>query len=601
MSAQDDDLENDAESADASGDLDVAANDAMPAVGTSSMKMPSAQTSMNPTLQQYLQGKQQALASAQQQASRNEMLTGLARAGASLSAGLAHSNAPVDQAPFNAMAATDQAPVTDFMAQQKSQAADISNKGAMDASDPTSTQSIATQNMIKKLYPGKYDDATLSQLSASEIGSSIMKPLELDQKITEHKDEMASKAADRKDAAAGRADTKATADQVKAQDFAINKLEAARSDQGVKQAQVDLYSTKKINSLIALYPDPNSMSPEMVKLLVAEIAKVATGGVPGESATQGITPNTLMGRMGSAWETLSNHPSGANAAAFISQYKSYSGAIADDARSTIKGKVDSIVNVKRKDMGDERYQNLKDNYYTRFGLSSDDSLGAAPGPNDHASRAAAILAKRQASNPAPVVPLPNYASPQPGAPAMPSTGSPSQDSFNPNSTPGFAYGGQVQPPGFQHVRQQLAPHLPTFKPPKMAKAPVMQVPVTDTPLAAPAHFYSGGEVKKDNGLMPDPEKARQAAAGADSGGPSLAQGWQNLKNEFLGGQDQSAAHNYAQGGTVAGQPKVPYNSPQNDTVDAKLTPKEEVLPLSVTQSKAPALAAYLHMKSRGYK
>ena len=58
---------------------------------------------------------------------------------------------------------------------------------------------------------------------------------------------------------------------------------------------------------------------------------------------------------------------------------------------------------------------------------------------------------------------------------------------------------------------------------------------------------------------------------------------------------------FEHGGTVPGQPLVPKNNPINDTVDAKLTPKEEVLPLSVTQSKAPAMAAYLHMKNRGYK
>lgn len=32
--------------------------------------------------------------------------------------------------------------------------------------------------------------------------------------------------------------------------------------------------------------------------------------------------------------------------------------------------------------------------------------------------------------------------------------------------------------------------------------------------------------------MPDPAKARAAAAGAASGGPTMAQGWQNMKNEF---------------------------------------------------------------------
>ena len=43
-----------------------------------------------------------------------------------------------------------------------------------------------------------------------------------------------------------------------------------------------------------------------------------------------------------------------------------------------------------------------------------------------------------------------------------------------------------------------------------------------------------------------------------------------------------------EGGEVPGEPKVNYNTPKNDTVVAKLTPKEIVLPLSVTQSDDPA-------------
>jgi hypothetical protein len=46
--------------------------------------------------------------------------------------------------------------------------------------------------------------------------------------------------------------------------------------------------------------------------------------------------------------------------------------------------------------------------------------------------------------------------------------------------------------------------------------------------------------------------------------------------------------NYEGGGVVPGIPKVNYNSPKNDVVDAKLTPKEIVLPLSVTESDNPA-------------
>lgn len=55
------------------------------------------------------------------------------------------------------------------------------------------------------------------------------------------------------------------------------------------------------------------------------------------------------------------------------------------------------------------------------------------------------------------------------------------------------------------------------------------------------------------------------------------------------------------GGTVPGQPKVFGDDSANDVVPAKLTPKEVVLPLSVTLSEDPAAAAYQFMKSLAAK
>lgn len=499
--------------------------------------------SMNPILRDYLQNKQQ-LADAQNQASKNEMLTGLARANASLSAGLAHSNTPINEAPFNSMAAADQQPVTNVLNAQKSESTDLSNQQAAMATekqtadqDPNSPASKAKQNMIKTLYPGKFTDDELDNMSAADIGDSVMKPLELDEKIKEHADEVKSRNADRASAAADRASNKATADQSKALNYVTSQLDSARGDAAVKQAQVDLYSTKKINSLINLNGDPNNLNMQQVRLLADEVAKVATGGVPGEAGTEGITPNTLRGRMSTFVQNLINSPTPANAAEFVKQYKDYSGAVAKDAQSTIKSKIDAVIETHRNQIGEDNYQNVKKQYYSRYGLSDDSGTSADNSSQDHSSRAAAILAQRQAAK----------ASQNTISQAMPNFNSPSQQSNQSGvpsalAAPGFAYGGTVSPPNFQHVAggpkmPAIAPHLP--------KAPKQVMPVSDRSMTHPAHFEHGG--------------------------------------------------------TVPGQPKVPFNSPANDTVNAKLTPQEEVLPLSITQSKNPAMSAYLHMKAKGYK
>jgi hypothetical protein len=52
-----------------------------------------------------------------------------------------------------------------------------------------------------------------------------------------------------------------------------------------------------------------------------------------------------------------------------------------------------------------------------------------------------------------------------------------------------------------------------------------------------------------------------------------------------------AAMAAAKGAVVPGQPKYNKDTTKNDTVPAMLTPKEIVLPLSVTQAKDPAMAA----------
>lgn len=533
---------------------------------------PPAQAPMNPVLKQYLDNKQ-ALSSAQSDSRRNQMLTGLARAGASLSAGLAHSNEAVDQKPFDAMAATDEQPVTDVLNSQKSAATDLANQQSMmttqkqaanldpnssesknaqglvkklypdkfdDATlagmsktdidqavpeisaalkanqmelqnqgtklsnekqtadqDPNSPQSIAVKDLIKRLYPGKFDETSLAGMSKADLGDSVMKPLELDEKIKEHKDEMRQKNADRATAATDRATAKATADQGKALNYVTTQLESARGDGAVKQAQVDLYSTKKINSLIGLYGDPNKLTQQQVRLLADEVAKVATGGVPGEAGTEGITPNTLRGRMSTFVQNLTNSPTPANAAEFIKQYKDYAGAIANDAKSTIKSKLDAVIETHRNAMGEDNYNTVKKQYYNRYGLGDDTGVGMnQANAGDHASRAADILARRQSAK--------------------------SAQGVIDNATPGFT------PPPTQNPMNWRAP------------------------MSAP----------------PDP---------------------------------RNVAEGFARGGTVPGQPRVPFNSPMNDTVSANLSPKEEVLPISVTQSKAPALAAYLHMKNRGYK
>lgn len=525
MTAQDD-LENDVDNSDASGDLDVAANDAMPPAMTSSMKMPAPGTAP-PDWKQYLQNKQEQLAAAQKQASNNEMLTGLARAGASLSAGLARSNAPVNEAPFNAMAATDQQPVTDVLNAQKSAAQDISTQSSLvDAqkkigdSDPNSPQSIAYKEQIKRLYPGKFDDATLATLSKADIGDSIMKPLELDEKIQAHKEEMRQRGLDRSALTSSKKADKDAADHEKYVQHIEDSEKSWRSDPASMRYDAMLSATASGKAMIDKYRGHEDDMPlQDIHALVSDRLKAITGATPTEAEIEAQMPHTGQTKYSGikSWVTGSMQP--ANAGDFVRNIDSGFQDMEKTARAGLQHRQQSVASSPRL-TSDERDR------LTKIGVPEPAyNSGGAPPPGAHSLDDLLAEKARRAKGGA--------------AAAAPEA---------------FAFGGTVQAPGFQHIHQQIAPHLAMPKQMAMPKAPVAHIPVGMAPTEAAQKFAGGGTVQ-----------------------------------------------NYQQGGTVPGQPNLPFNSPANDTVNAKLTPKEEVLPISVTQSKAPALAAYMHMKSKGYK
>lgn len=513
---------------------------------------------MDPALVQYLQNKQD-LTNAQGQANKNEMLTGLARAGATLTAGLAGSNTPVNEKPFDAMAATDQQPVTDVLNKQKADTSDLTNqKAALDISkktgdeDPNSPQSIAARNMVKQLYPGKFTDEQLDGLSKADLSDSVMKPLELDAKIKAHSEEMAQKGADRASVNADRQDQKATKDQNSALQNVNGLLESARGNPAAAQAERDIYAAQKANTLYE--QTKGNPNPEMAKLYISEIGKIAQGGSPTVDELKGLTPGVLTGPMASAWEALTGNPTPAGMQKFMSQYRDYANGVAKDAQKVIEDKYGRVIETNRARLGESNYQALKTNYVNRFKDAAGDTPTAA---TDHPARAAQILAERQARAGQPnVANVPNFGAPptQQGPPSLlqPQGGQP----------PGFAFGGTVHTPSFQHVKIPTPVHLAKQAPIKLAAPPVEQMPAMFKPMTqAVPHFADGGTVPN------------QCYA--------------------CGGEV------YAKGGTIPGTPQFPHNDPRNDVVPIKASPGEEVLPLSVTGSKNPAMAAYLWMKNKG--
>jgi hypothetical protein len=91
----------------------------------------------------------------------------------------------------------------------------------------------------------------------------------------------------------------------------------------------------KAQSLIAQYPNPDNMPPQMVALLNSEIEKVASGGGGTEAGRQGLDPGTFEERWQQFKQRAGDQPTGAQLGAFIQGNSAYLG----DLKKVVDGTV----------------------------------------------------------------------------------------------------------------------------------------------------------------------------------------------------------------------------------------------------------------------
>ncbi len=110
----------------------------------------------------------------------------------------------------------------------------------------------------------------------------------------------------------------------------------------------------------------------------------------------------------------------------------------------------------------------------------------------------------------------------------------------------------------------------------------------------PLGMAHGGEVQFED-PVPGPDYAPDIYSGHD--------GRLHLGDSYMASQGGMMPMNMKSGGHVPGQAQVPGDSPQNDTVHARLSPGEFVVPRSVVQNHPEDIATLLHaMRSmRGAK
>jgi hypothetical protein len=159
---------------------------------------------------------------------------------------------------------------------------------------------------------------------------------------------------------------KATADQSRAFRNTSLALEGARGNPAIGQAEKDIQNADKANGLANIYGDPNKLSERQVNLLVDEIGKVAQGGSPSIHGLEGLTPDTLRGKMSRTWEKLTNEPTAANLGAFVKEYQDYANELKHQGQKVILDKYGRIIDTYKRQLHPDDAAALDKKYMHRF-------------------------------------------------------------------------------------------------------------------------------------------------------------------------------------------------------------------------------------------
>lgn len=235
--------------------------------------------------------------------------------------------------------------------------------------DPNSDESKLAQSLASKLMPGK----DFSQLPASKITAllpTIKGFYDVEQKHLDRQE----KTAELGNARADRLATKGTDAQNKILNATQQLAEQMRGSPAVAQAEKDIYSAQKVNSLADQFKNP---SPAMVKLLASEVSKIANGGTASMEELKGLTPSTFSGDLAKKVEYFTNSPTPANAQDFVKQLSGYTNAVAKDAQKVIKDRYTRIIDPRRAQLGTDNAAALDAQYTNRFDKDNQASNNAA--------------------------------------------------------------------------------------------------------------------------------------------------------------------------------------------------------------------------------
>lgn len=335
----------------------------------------------------------EALKAAQEQGKYTNLIANLGRAGNLIGAGFARTT-PNDEIQ-NALEKQAGQPAADILQRRKAieegmgaQLKAFTLSSEQEKADPNSVASKAYRDIVSKMMP---DLALPDNASATSL-EKVLGPVEKYAGVVLNKQYMQEV---KRDAL----ERKAAEKQSQAVGQTNQLLESARGNPAVQQAEKDLYSAAKAKSLINSQYDPNNLSLQQVKLIVSEVSKIATGGVPSVAEMQALTPDVLNTKFANVLSKIKSAPTASNVGEFVKQYDKYLDELQNDARNVMKDKVGRVLETRKDLIGEDNYKTFNQQYLKPY-LDAGKNINKSS--NDDHDAAADWLKdpKNQASNPA---------------------------------------------------------------------------------------------------------------------------------------------------------------------------------------------------------
>lgn len=278
----------------------------------------AASPAINPAVMQYLQS-QNDLKDAQSKANTNQLYAGLARASGTLANSIGGRQGALDTSGYNALDKSATAPVDQAIADQTYQGKQIANDAAETSldktnaeNDPDSAESVAfrkvlasTAPFLKATYGADFDNITAADKS------NLFDMIKMRETIEGRKQEKALAFSN-----------KAGATQDKTYTELTKAMETFKGNKAVATAESNKLAADNAMAMLN-GKDLDNLNPTQIRLFNDELAKIATGGVPGEHGIEALMPNTLQTKIAQIQSFLSNSPTGAKAGDFLRQNLEY--------------------------------------------------------------------------------------------------------------------------------------------------------------------------------------------------------------------------------------------------------------------------------------